>query len=307
MKQSLILFILILVQLQAMAQPTPFMKSSVSKPKAGQKLNLSFHVSEGKQNLTDFETVHEKKCHLMLVSADYQDYQHIHPKLDKAGNFDMPNVSFKRPGLYYVFFDVTPEGSKQIIKRFDFQVEGQGSPLVMKEDMAPKKVAGIDVKLATQPAQLVAGDSTLVFRISQNGKPVTDLKPLMGALGHVLALGPAGKPFLHIHPLDAHTGGAHQDMKGMEGMDHSKSSPAVAGEVSFHASFPKAGLYKVWGQFLRNNQEFIVPFTVRVGPAPASNQAVKPVSSYTCPMHAEVHSSKPGACPKCGMNLVPSK
>ena len=28
---------------------------------------------------------------------------------------------------------------------------------------------------------------------------------------------------------------------------------------------------------------------------------------YTCPMHAEVTSSQPGKCPKCGMNLVPKK
>lgn len=29
--------------------------------------------------------------------------------------------------------------------------------------------------------------------------------------------------------------------------------------------------------------------------------------SYTCPMHPEVHSLKPGKCPKCGMNLVKEK
>jgi hypothetical protein len=26
---------------------------------------------------------------------------------------------------------------------------------------------------------------------------------------------------------------------------------------------------------------------------------------YTCPMHPEIISDKPGQCPKCGMNLVP--
>ena len=31
-------------------------------------------------------------------------------------------------------------------------------------------------------------------------------------------------------------------------------------------------------------------------------EKVKPI--YTCPMHLEVTSPKPGACAKCGMNLV---
>ena len=30
-------------------------------------------------------------------------------------------------------------------------------------------------------------------------------------------------------------------------------------------------------------------------------------TTYTCPMHPEVRSDKPGSCPKCGMDLVPEK
>jgi len=30
-------------------------------------------------------------------------------------------------------------------------------------------------------------------------------------------------------------------------------------------------------------------------------------AEYTCPMHAEVVSEKPGDCPKCGMPLVAKK
>jgi CopA family copper-resistance protein len=38
-------------------------------------------------------------------------------------------------------------------------------------------------------------------------------------------------------------------------------------------------------------------------PKKATDKPVQTVS-YTCPMHPEIHASKPGNCPKCGMKLV---
>jgi Cu(I)/Ag(I) efflux system membrane fusion protein/Cu+-exporting ATPase len=38
--------------------------------------------------------------------------------------------------------------------------------------------------------------------------------------------------------------------------------------------------------------------------AQTANTASKPVISYTCSMHPEITSDKPGTCPKCGMDLV---
>ncbi len=37
-----------------------------------------------------------------------------------------------------------------------------------------------------------------------------------------------------------------------------------------------------------------------------SKQQQQPVT-YTCPMHPEIHSTKPGNCPKCGMKLIKEK
>lgn len=34
-------------------------------------------------------------------------------------------------------------------------------------------------------------------------------------------------------------------------------------------------------------------------------EEVTEVTTYTCPMHAEVTSDEPGECPTCGMDLVP--
>jgi hypothetical protein len=32
-----------------------------------------------------------------------------------------------------------------------------------------------------------------------------------------------------------------------------------------------------------------------------------PTTLYICPMHPEVRADRPGACPKCGMDLVPRR
>jgi Cu(I)/Ag(I) efflux system membrane fusion protein len=40
-------------------------------------------------------------------------------------------------------------------------------------------------------------------------------------------------------------------------------------------------------------------------PPPASSSP--PAVDYTCPMHPEVHSTTPGKCPKCGMDLQPRR
>lgn len=37
----------------------------------------------------------------------------------------------------------------------------------------------------------------------------------------------------------------------------------------------------------------------------AGHGAFTATATYTCPMHPEVVSDKPGKCPKCGMTLVP--
>jgi len=271
--------------LVGVAAAQPSMKISPEVVKPNQPVNLTFQVKEGDQVLTDFDVVHEKTSHLILVSGDYLDFQHVHPDLDATGKFTMKDVVFARPGLYYVFLDVTPQGSKQIVKRFEVNVEGKGQPLVLKEDTLTRGLGDIRVQLKSDPFPLKKGDAQLHFQLTRQGKPVTNIKPFMGAMGHVIALGKDGAPFLHVHPLDAHDNHGdnhaaayscpmHPEVQsdkpgscpkcGMKLQAPTNHPKPATGEVIFHANFPAAGLYKVWGQFQIDETMLIVPYTIRV-------------------------------------------
>jgi PBP1b-binding outer membrane lipoprotein LpoB len=56
---------------------------------------------------------------------------------------------------------------------------------------------------------------------------------------------------------------------------------------------------------------FSALFVSSCGQSPAKEKASTKKEvvkvQYTCPMHAEVISDKPGDCPKCGMALVEKK
>ena len=49
------------------------------------------------------------------------------------------------------------------------------------------------------------------------------------------------------------------------------------------------------------------PTTTPTEPTPDAGATKPGATLYTCPMHPEVISDKPGKCQKCGMTLVPKQ
>jgi hypothetical protein len=126
------------------------------------------------------------------------------------------------------------------------------------------------------PEKPVAGkDMMLHFQIRDaHGKPVTDLDPYLGAMGHAVILSSDTKLYLHAHPMESgteqgSTSGAmdHDSMKPGTSMDSHMEAEAGTDrgpDVIFHTNFPVPGYYKIWGQFQHHGKIITAPFVVRV-------------------------------------------
>jgi len=113
----------------------------------------------------------------------------------------------------------------------------------------------------------------------RNGRPVRDMQPFIGAMGHLLAISLDGKDVVHTHALQAvsqtRMGGEKEPFRVTKAMVTEKG-PAF----SFKLTVPTSGLYKTWAQFAHGGKVYTVPFTFLVAdlwartPAPAA----KPVA-----------------------------
>jgi hypothetical protein len=230
-------------------------------PQAGKPTNLSLIATEQKvgEPIREFDIIHDKLMHLIIVNReDLSHFAHIHPKLnEQTGTFHIAHT-FSKAGKYKMWIDVKPKGGMQILTAFPFNVEGQPvhTPANITSDMTFVKEVVTDVQhyqvtLDFQLDNLGVGRNTiLTFEIRDaNGKPITNLEPLMAAGGHCVIIDAAGHEFLHVHPAEE-----------VDDVANWRGGPCV----SFMANFPKPGLYRAWGQFQHEGRLLTADFTFEV-------------------------------------------
>lgn len=212
----------------------------VSKPV---KLKLMIHDASGGM-VKNFDVVHEEKVHLIIVRDGLDQFAHLHPAVDAAGNLTVTHT-FPVGGTYRLYADHQPTGGKQSTAMGELKVSGEAPPAPTLMPDAPGKLKGngldAEVKLKNVKAD---GDATVRFELTDPaGKPVLDLQPYMGAMGHLVVVSSDGMEYVHAHPAD------------------DKQTKNV---VTFQAHFMNAGLYKGWGQFRWKGEVRVIPFVVRV-------------------------------------------
>jgi hypothetical protein len=231
-------------------------------PQAGEPTNLNLVVTEQKigEPIKDFDIIHDKLMHLIIVNKeDLSHFTHIHPKLDgETGIFHIAHT-FAKAGKYKMWIDTKPKGGRQqILTAFAFNVEGQPihSPAKITHEQTRLKSVhaqgqSYQIALNCEPELLVAGrDIKMTFEIKDaNGKPITNLEPLMAAGGHCVIIDAEGREFLHVHPAEE-----------IDDVVRWRGGPSV----SFLANFPKPGLYRAWGQFQHEGKLLTADFTFEV-------------------------------------------
>lgn len=215
--------------------------------KAGQPatLRLMIHDAAGVM-LKDFEVVHEKKVHLIIVREGLDEFAHIHPEIDAAGRITAP-FTFPTGGRYRLYADHKAAGKAQATAIAELKVAGESPPAARLTPDVPGRVKGdgLEARVAVDNAT-AGGAATVRFELTDAAdQAVTDLQPYLGAMGHLVILSADGKEYVHAHPADA--------------------KPATDNVVVFQAHFTKPGLYKGWGQFRWKEKVRVIPFVVKVG------------------------------------------
>lgn len=207
------------------------------------KLKLMIHDAKGAM-VKHLDVIHEEKVHLIIVRDGLDQFAHLHPEVDAAGNLTVTHT-FPVGGTYHLYADHQPTGGKQATAMSDLKVSGETPPASTLTPDTPGKLKGngLDAEVTFQNVK-AGGEATVRFELTDPaGKPVQDLQPYMGAMGHLVVVSSDGKEYVHAHPAEE------------------KSAKNV---VAFQAHFMNDGLYKGWGQFRWKGEVRVIPFVVKV-------------------------------------------
>ena len=206
----------------------------------GRTERLSFRVvDEDGAVVRDFDVAHTKRMHVIVARRDLTGFQHLHPAQAADGTWTLP-LCIADPGSYRLFADFEREGEKTTLAT-DLRVDGAAD---LKPLPAPAAVAvsdgGYDVALDAEEAA-PGEEGHLDFTVSKHGREV-QTEPYLGAGGHLVALREGDLAFLHVHPTDEESGSA----------------------ISFGATFPTPGRYRLFLQFKIDGRVQTVAFTQEV-------------------------------------------
>lgn len=213
-------------------------------PESNTLNNLTITVTDSnKKPVSEFDVTHGKQMHLVIVSKDLSKYQHVYPVYKGKGVFTA-SVFFPQDGDFQLIANFVSKGQSETVQAYQASVK-QNTTLQPNKTLV-RNVGENRVSLRIGSKITAKQETVLTFSFQDinTKKPVTNLQPYLGSIGHVFTLNQDGNKYVDAYPIDAKVKGPN---------------------VAFRVTFPEPGVYKIWGEFQRNNQVITVPFVIEVG------------------------------------------
>ncbi len=197
---------------------------------------LYLHLTDKEGNAPQLAVSHEKILHLMIVSADLEQYYHLHP-IDKGNGHFQQEISLE-DGLYKIIVDVNPINLGYQVTPIDLHVgynhaHAHAENQLEVDEVLSKTIDNITVELTID--SLVANQPTTLTYQIKGGEP----EPYLGALGHVVIFDDNITKFIHVHP-------------------------SFDDQTIFETQFNEPGIYKIWSEFKFGKKVNTYSFVIRV-------------------------------------------
>ncbi|TAF14573.1 MAG: hypothetical protein EAZ74_03605 [Alphaproteobacteria bacterium] len=209
------------------------------------------NMANGKPlTLDDLKEAHTKKLHLLIVDPSLTDYHHIHPVAGRSAGEFVFDFTPKKNDSYRVWADVIPvaTGSQEYVMA-DMGNAVTDKAAIIKTIIMTSMVDGYTFTLALD-SEPKAGSAVMGnITVTKDGKPFTQLEPVMGAFAHVVGFTEDYNSVMHIHPMGKEpTGGTERDGPKLE----------------FHIEPKKAGFVKMFAQVKIGGKDIFAPFAIMV-------------------------------------------
>jgi hypothetical protein len=190
----------------------------------------------------DLNIGHEKKLHLIIYDPSLREFQHVHPVFD--GTMWIADTQFSADGNYWIWAqgELASDG-EEFSSSNKLDITGGTSawptpPVLGNQRVGTSGTSAIELS----NTKLVAGKMVMLdLKMTRTDGTTPKLEPYLGAFAHIIATPADGDALIHVHPIS--TGPS-------EGM--------------LHATFPTAGEYRLWIQFIDDGILKTIPLSVKV-------------------------------------------
>jgi hypothetical protein len=224
---------------------------SPSTLKAGEDNEVVLFIQDKQAKPVDvsqFEAVHTRPVHLLVIEPSLNDYHHEHPVQKATGQYAF-NFTPQTACSYRTWVDVQLKGSHQQYIPVDLKGAEECDGPIDKTVNLEASSQGYDFKLELE-GDLKAGEAVFAnMNITKDGQPVDFLEPVMGAFAHMVGFYEDYESIAHIHPM---------------GKEPIKDTERGGPTLRFHIEPEQAGYLKLFAQVQIDGRQVSAPFGVIV-------------------------------------------